>query len=70
MGLEVRGCMIRIEVMKVLHFSSCIISKQSQLASGGPAGNWACLSLVYWPVTFFLKRKKRQGVTYKGVQGA
>ena len=60
--------MIRIEVVKVLHSSSCIISKQSQLAVRQP-GNWVRLSLGYWPPTLFSEMQMLQGVIcYKGAQ--
>ena len=48
--------MMRLEVVKVLHSSSCFVSKQSELESGNPS-NWVPLSPVYCTSGFFLTTK-------------
>ena len=45
-GARSPGYMIRIKVVKVLHSSSCIISKQSQLASGRQVIESICLWVI------------------------
>ena len=66
-GARSPGYMIRIKVVKVLHSSSCIISKQSQLASGSRLIGSVCLWLLACDLLSEMQMLQRV-ICYKGVQ--